>query len=347
MILDRKTFREEHKSDSASVSATSNHDQLERKLCPPYFMGYSLILKEWCRFYVDSVSDISWDKSALESLVLSEQRKAVLEALVCEHSFPEGSSVRNDTKQKGKGLVILLHGSPGSGKTLTAESAAEVTGRALLTATLGELNQENYPALFERRLKKVLQYATIWRAVVLLDEADVFLEGRTEVTLEHNALVALFLKQLEYFSGIVFLTSNRVSVFDRAMKSRIHLALEYRSPDEAMRRRLWAGCLAKVPATEREPDNTLSIDIERFLDDDVNGREIANTVTTALTLARFKGEPLRADHIETVLQTRRDFEKRLDSLRKRSQKTDAAQSQPGPFQLARRFTLDTAAEDSD
>jgi SpoVK/Ycf46/Vps4 family AAA+-type ATPase len=87
-------------------------------LCPPYTYGYSLARKNWCRFYIDCLSDIEWNRSALDILVLTERRKSVLEALVFSHAFPD--LVRDETKQKGKGLVILLHGSPGSGKTLTA-----------------------------------------------------------------------------------------------------------------------------------------------------------------------------------------------------------------------------------
>jgi SpoVK/Ycf46/Vps4 family AAA+-type ATPase len=87
-------------------------------LCPPYTHGYSLARKDWCRFYIDCLSDIEWNKSALDTLVLTEGRKSVLEALVFSHAFPD--LTRDETKQKGKGLVILLHGSPGSGKTLTA-----------------------------------------------------------------------------------------------------------------------------------------------------------------------------------------------------------------------------------
>ena len=58
---------------------------------------------------------------------------------------------------------------------------------------MGELNKENHPWYFERRLKQVLQYATIWKAIVLLDEADVFLEARQDAPVdaaERNALVA-------------------------------------------------------------------------------------------------------------------------------------------------------------
>jgi hypothetical protein len=68
-----------------------------------------------------------------------------------------------------------------------------MTGKALLSTTMGELNKENRPWFFEYRLKQVLEYATIWKAIVVLDEADVFLEARQDMPnggAERNALVA-------------------------------------------------------------------------------------------------------------------------------------------------------------
>jgi SpoVK/Ycf46/Vps4 family AAA+-type ATPase len=192
----------------------------------------------------------------------------------------------------------------------------------LLSATIGELNKEQYAAWFERRLKHLLHYATTWKAIVLFDEADVFLEGRSDapgVATEQNALVAVFLKHLEYFSGIVFLTSNRVGVFDQAMKSRIHLALEYQPPDVRMRERIWQQCLGAVPEEEMGMD--LEEDLEYFLRDDVNGREIANCVNTARTLARFKSVKLGKEHILTVLKTRSDFDKSLVRLKAKNSKS--------------------------
>ena len=63
--------------------------------------------------------------------------------------------------------------------------------------------------------------------MVLLDEADVFLEERTKLDLERNALVSVFLRVLEYYEGILILTSNRIGTFDEAFKSRVQLAIHY------------------------------------------------------------------------------------------------------------------------
>jgi SpoVK/Ycf46/Vps4 family AAA+-type ATPase len=84
---------------------------------------------------------VQWKKNVWDSLILKDEQKEVVQALVSSHQYPEDA--RNQPEQKGRGLVVLLHGSPGSGKTLTAETSAEGTQRALLSASLGDLNKEN------------------------------------------------------------------------------------------------------------------------------------------------------------------------------------------------------------
>lgn len=94
-------------------------EKANRVLCCPYIFGFSLQRKEWCKFIVKNLQDIEWNTDALPGLVLPEMQKKILQALVTSHEFPS-SDVREESQQKGRGLVILLHGSPGSGKTLTA-----------------------------------------------------------------------------------------------------------------------------------------------------------------------------------------------------------------------------------
>ena len=89
----------------------------------------------------------------------------------------------------------------------------------------GELGTD--PRTLEAELQKILDIAHAWGAVLLLDEADVFLEKRTIQDIHRNALVSIFLRLLEYFQGILFLTTNRVETFDDAFQSRIHIALRY------------------------------------------------------------------------------------------------------------------------
>ena len=76
-------------------------------------------------------------------------------------------------------------------------------------------------------LSRILDLASTWKAVLLIDEADVFLERRSLHDMQRNSLVSVFLRTLEYYSGILFMTTNRVRTFDDAFKSRIHVPLKY------------------------------------------------------------------------------------------------------------------------
>lgn len=91
--------------------------------------------------------------------------------------------------------------------------------------------------------------------VVLLDEADVFLEERDMKDLNRNALVSVFLRALEYYDGILILTSNRVGTFDEAFKSRIQLALHYENLNVTQRRKVWRNFMNRLKTLVR----TLSI----------------------------------------------------------------------------------------
>lgn len=64
----------------------------------------------------------------------------------------------------------------------------------------------------ESDLETILDICYAWGAILLLDEADVFLEKRNMHDIHRNALVSIFLRQLEYFQGTLFLTTNRVEV---------------------------------------------------------------------------------------------------------------------------------------
>jgi hypothetical protein len=99
-------------------SDTSVGQSLDPRLCPSYVYGFSFEKKEWCKFFVDFLSPVEWKPDALNSLILPSPQKRLLKGLVSGHKFPERA--RDLPGQKGKGLVVLLHGAPGSGKTLTA-----------------------------------------------------------------------------------------------------------------------------------------------------------------------------------------------------------------------------------
>lgn len=123
--------------------------------------------------------------------------------------MPLELAVDNIVSGKGRGLIGLLAGRPGCGKTLTAEAVAEVTHRPLYTISDGELG--TFSTDVDQKLSQILELAQTENAVLLLDEAEVFLHQRDSTDIHRNALVSIFLRQLEYYQGILTLTTNMVS----------------------------------------------------------------------------------------------------------------------------------------
>ncbi|CAF9918061.1 MAG: hypothetical protein HETSPECPRED_003648 [Heterodermia speciosa] len=111
----------------------------------------------------------------------------------------------------------------------------------------GDMGQE--AEVVEKRLEDHFQLAHRWGCVLLLDEADVFLQKRSREDLARNAIVSVFLRVLEYYSGILFLTTNRVGAFDQAFRSRIHMSLFYPRLDEDKTIKIWKMNLARARKT--------------------------------------------------------------------------------------------------
>lgn len=236
---------------------------------------------------VDRIRDISWNKEAFASLILPEQKKQLIHALETVHMATNQMS--DIIEGKSNGLIILSHGSPGSGKTLTAESVAEIAERPLYRATCGDIGTN--PIDVEQYLETIFNIGSTWGCVVLLDEVDVFLEKCSKIDLERNALVSVFLWALEYYEGIIILTSNRVGTFDEAFKSRIQLAMYYPPLDQSDRLKIWQQIFSVLDAAPGQHDTSdLHAHAPALTRVELKGRQIRNTVKTAEQVAIYLKE---------------------------------------------------------
>jgi len=208
----------------------------------------------------------------------------------------------------------LLHGPPGVGKTLAAECIAERQKRPLYSVSCGDLGTE--PLHLEHRLKEVFNYAVLWHAILLMDEADIFLQERDIHDVKRNALVSIFLRELEYFDGILFLTTNRPGDLDEAFQSRIHISIGLNALNVEERRQVWAVFIKEMTLSEKEKRALLEYVTKTFDGDKLNGRQIRNAVRTALALAQLKGEKLNSDHLERVIKIGREFAGYMEDLNK-------------------------------
>ena len=201
-------------------------------MCYPFVSGFSFATKDWGEMYVDQLSDVQFDDKAFDYLVLDESVKRMVKALVTNS---EGTFTDIIQKKSG-GTIICLNGPPGVGKTLCSQSISELLHKPLYSVSVGELGTT--PDLLEKRLAEVLEIAHAWNAIILLDEADVFMEKRSMNDLIRNAMVSVFLRLLENYQGIMFLTTNRPEEFDNAFRSRISISINYKDLDNEARYKL-------------------------------------------------------------------------------------------------------------
>ncbi|KUI55394.1 ATPase family AAA domain-containing protein 3 [Cytospora mali] len=208
----------------------------------------------------------------------------------------------------------LTYQHPGTGNTLTAESVAETFEKPLYPVTCGDIGTE--PEAVERYLESVLTIGKTWGCVVLLDEADVFLAQRSLEDLRRNALVSVFLRVLEYYDGILILTSNRLGTFDEAFKSRIQLALHYESLSHYQRTEVWGNFFRRLERLEEKgiDFDDLKDHVAQLADNKMNGREIRNAITTARQYAKWEKKPLNYELLQDIIETAGQFDKYLKKL---------------------------------
>ncbi|KAH9934468.1 P-loop containing nucleoside triphosphate hydrolase protein [Epithele typhae] len=275
-------------------------------LTSPIVYGFSFADKQWFEFIVERVESFEWNDEAFKQLVIPAKHKQVLKTLVESHNAGSAKKFDDFVAGKGHGLVINLFGNPGTGKSLTAEAMSEYVRKPLYVVGAADLG--THADALDTHLTAILKVSAIWGAVVLIDEADVFLEERTLAHLERNAMVAVFLRQLEYFRGILFLTTNRVRVFDEAFQSRIHVSLRYADLSPDAKRQIWLAFLKRVNGADLPYGGLSAEDLRSLGEKKVNGRQIKNIVKTAGALAQGRQERLAFVHLEQVLDLMEQFD---------------------------------------
>ncbi|KAL9058201.1 MAG: hypothetical protein Q9206_002032 [Seirophora lacunosa] len=285
----------------------------EYALLPPRLLGYVPAKRIFAQFAVKHLSPVEErDKDQVwnSDLILNEDKKKMIRTLVQNHAQMAHKRVPELVEGKGNGLVILLHGPPGVGKSLTAECVAKATSKPLLTVGVADIGTDSKTV--EDNLNKLFSLAAEWDAVLVIDKADVFIEqgGSTDSTLELNALVSVLLRVIEYYEGILILTTNRVLSFNVAIQSRIHLAVMFRDLDENQTRSIIEVHLAKQihNLSVAELDVFAQLAAEAVL----NGRQIRNVISSAEAMVNGrKSKQITWDDIKSVLNQTKEFQQSL------------------------------------
>jgi ATPase family associated with various cellular activities (AAA) len=208
----------------------------------PYILMFHLELHHYVWVHVDDLSPYEYQPELKQKLVLPQEQTDLIDILTAEMDVLMDDIVAG----KSGGTTVLCAGPPGVGKTLTAEVYSEIIRRPLYRVHSGQLGLN--VAAMESALKAALMRAQRWGAVMLIDEADVYIKRRAD-DMTTNAVVGVFLRVLEYFNGLLFLTTNRVEDIDEAIVSRCIAMIRYSPPDRTARTRIWHVMLAQFGLT--------------------------------------------------------------------------------------------------
>lgn len=208
----------------------------------PYVKCFDLNKHRFLETHVANIDDYEWDHNLADKLILDQETKDLIEILV------DSTKIRSEDIIAGKmsGTIVLATGVPGVGKTLTAEVFSEKIEKSLYVVQCSQLGIK--VESIETNLNQVLSRAARWGSILLIDEADVYIRDRgTDIV--HNAIVGVFLRLIEYYNGVLFMTSNRGDIIDDAIISRATAWIKYELPNEDLLFDIW-----KVLSTQFKVD---------------------------------------------------------------------------------------------
>jgi hypothetical protein len=191
-----------------------------------------------------------------------------------------------DFSRADRGVRLLLSGPPGTGKSLAAEVIADAANTDLLVVDVARVVSK-WLGDTEKNLAAVFDVAEQTQAVLFLDEADSLFATRTEVGDAHdryaNQSTSWLLQRLDHFDGLAVLATNLRRNIDAAFVRRMDFVVEFPTPDEDGRRRIWA---RHLPPDRLDPDVDLALLARRY---EVPGAWIRN----AAIAAAFRAAPER------------------------------------------------------
>lgn len=245
--------------------------------------------------HVNNLNPYKYKEDLIDKLVLEDEVKELVQMLVVNAA----DDMEDIIEGKTQSTIIGAVGDPGLGKTLMCEVMSEVCQKPLYKVQAAQLGLS--PEELERNLNRILMQAQRWNAILMIDEANAYIHSRGH-DIKQNAIVGVFLRLLDYYKGILVLTTNMTNKsedaaldfdIDAAIINRCTAIIKFKLPDDALARELW-----KVQASMRGME--LEKDLVNHLSKKyrVAGRTIRNLLKMAANWAEHRGEELNEEHFK-------------------------------------------------
>lgn len=242
------------------------------------------------KIHVDQLTVYEYDTALGQKLILPSEVRGLVDTMVSHRS-----SFKDIVAGKTGGSIILCAGPPGTGKTLTSEVYSEAMSRPLYSVQCSQLGTN--PEELEKELAIVFARAARWNAILLLDEADVYVAARGS-DLTQNAIVGVFLRVLEYYSGTLFMTTNRADLVDDAVASRCLARIDYKIPSAQDQMKIWR-TLADSSEISLSDEEIKKITAKH---PSLSGRDIKNLLKLASMVSGASGKPVDEAVVSFVKQ---------------------------------------------
>jgi AAA+ superfamily predicted ATPase len=224
------------------------------------------------------VEELKLDEKEIDRVVMPKDTKKRIFAVLKQYKnsakiFEEWGL--GETIEYGKGMTMLFHGPPGTGKTWTATCIAKAIGKKLTVVESAAL-ESSEPGGFERTLKTLFTEAKKKRSILFIDECDSLVQSRMGMGQILSAQTNCLLTEIEKFEGILILATNRVDDLDAAVERRISLIEEFKMPTAEERKAIWGKLVPKkMPLTK---DVDFGLLAEKY---ELSGGLIKNVVLNA------------------------------------------------------------------
>ena len=240
----------------------------------------------------------------MSDLVGSEETISGLKDVVTRIANLGNSKFQFSQKlRKGHRLVALFSGPPGTGKSMAAEALANECGKELWVCDISQL-QSAFVGETEKILSEVFYAAQTTQSVLLLEEAEVFLQNRSNIQQNYaHKWVNHLLNLIENYTGILILTTNHAQMIDPAFARRIDTKTTFKEPNKDQS--------IKILKLLLEPDAPLASDLDFNIaleGIDMTGGLLRNAVERLITkMIRYGLNEIDTTFLRSVLlETQRE-----------------------------------------